>query len=115
MTNVTRILQQVEQGDRPAAELLPLVYDELRKLAADHPQYVEAWTSDRDAITRDRVTALRADLAEPSAVALCGERSAGGTALQITGKNVGQEKLQLHWRPQDLRDLSASVPVLSRV
>ena len=40
---------------------------ELRKLAADHPQYVEAWTSDRDAITRDRVTALRADLAEGSA------------------------------------------------
>ncbi len=36
---------------------------ELRKLAGDHPQYVEAWTSDRDAITRDRVTALRADLA----------------------------------------------------
>ena len=28
---------------------------EFRKLAADHPQYVEAWTSDRDAITRDRV------------------------------------------------------------
>lgn len=37
---------------------------ELRKLAGGHPQYVEAWTSDRDAITRDRVTALRADLAE---------------------------------------------------
>jgi ParB family chromosome partitioning protein len=40
---------------------------ELRKLAGDHPQYVEAWTSDRDAITRDRVTALRADLAQGSA------------------------------------------------
>lgn len=39
---------------------------ELRKLAGDHPQYVEAWTSDRDAITRDRVTALRADLAQGS-------------------------------------------------
>lgn len=39
---------------------------ELRKLAADHPQYVEAWTSDRDAITRDRVIALRTDLAQGS-------------------------------------------------
>ena len=34
MTNVTRILSQIEQGDPAAAEqLLPLVYDELRKLA----------------------------------------------------------------------------------
>jgi RNA polymerase sigma factor (TIGR02999 family) len=35
MTDVTRILEQIKQGDRVAAEqLLPLVYDELRKLAA---------------------------------------------------------------------------------
>jgi RNA polymerase sigma factor (TIGR02999 family) len=35
MTDVTRILQAIEQGDPGAAErLLPLVYDELRKLAA---------------------------------------------------------------------------------
>ena len=35
MTNVTKILSQIEQGDPLAAEqLLPLVYDELRKLAA---------------------------------------------------------------------------------
>ena len=35
MTEVTRILSQIEQGDPSAAEqLLPLVYDELRKLAA---------------------------------------------------------------------------------
>lgn len=35
MTDVTRILAAVEQGDPSAAEqLLPLVYDELRKLAA---------------------------------------------------------------------------------
>jgi RNA polymerase sigma factor (TIGR02999 family) len=35
MTDVTRILSAVEQGDTQAAEqLLPLVYDELRKLAA---------------------------------------------------------------------------------
>jgi len=35
MSDVTHILSQVEQGDPKAAEkLLPLVYDELRKLAA---------------------------------------------------------------------------------
>src|SRR6185436_16683889 len=35
MNDVTRILSAIEQGDPEAAEgLLPLVYDELRKLAA---------------------------------------------------------------------------------
>jgi hypothetical protein len=35
MTDVTQILQQIESGDPSAAEeLLPLVYGELRKLAA---------------------------------------------------------------------------------
>ena len=35
MSDVTRILQSIEDGDLQAAEeLLPLVYDELRKLAA---------------------------------------------------------------------------------
>ena len=35
MSDVTRILSQIESGDPPAAEqLLPLVYDELRRLAA---------------------------------------------------------------------------------
>jgi RNA polymerase sigma factor (TIGR02999 family) len=36
MSNVTQILNAIEQGDPQAAEhLLPLVYDELRKLAAE--------------------------------------------------------------------------------
>jgi hypothetical protein len=35
MSNVTRILSQIQSGDPSAAEqLLPLVYGELRKLAA---------------------------------------------------------------------------------
>ena len=35
MTDVTRILSAIEQGDPSAAEqLLPLIYHELRKLAA---------------------------------------------------------------------------------
>src|SRR5436309_6106892 len=37
MSEVTRILSAIEQGDPHAAEhLLPLVYDELRRLAAAH-------------------------------------------------------------------------------
>ena len=35
---------------------------ELRRLHAAHPQYVEAWGSDRDPITRDRVRALGVEL-----------------------------------------------------
>jgi RNA polymerase sigma factor (TIGR02999 family) len=36
MTDVTRVLSAIEHGDpRAADELLPLVYDELRRLAAD--------------------------------------------------------------------------------
>src|SRR5215470_4965436 len=37
MSDVTHILSAIEQGDPHAAEqLLPLVYDELRRLAAQH-------------------------------------------------------------------------------
>ena len=36
MSEVTRILSSIEHGDLQAAEeLLPLVYDELRRLAAE--------------------------------------------------------------------------------
>lgn len=34
MSDVTRILSQIESGDPAAEKLLPLVYNELRKLAA---------------------------------------------------------------------------------
>ena len=35
MSNVTRLIEAAQKGDdHAAAELLPLVYDELRKLAA---------------------------------------------------------------------------------
>ena len=40
MSDVTRILSAIEQGDpNAAAQLLPLVYDELRKLAAKKLSY----------------------------------------------------------------------------
>ena len=49
MSEVTRILSAIEHGDLHAAEqLLPLVYDELRKLAAQlqiSPRTADAWWS----------------------------------------------------------------------
>src|SRR5262245_45945530 len=52
MTDVTRILSAIEQGDRRAAhQLLPLIYDELRKLAA-------AWLADEKPGQTLQATAL---------------------------------------------------------
>ncbi len=59
---------------------------ELRKLASDHPQYVESWTADRDTITRDRVSALRADLADGSASA----RPGTSALIQAVAERVAQ-------------------------
>jgi RNA polymerase sigma factor (TIGR02999 family) len=43
MSDVTRILSQIESGDQHASEeLLPLVYDELRKLAASRMAHERA-------------------------------------------------------------------------
>lgn len=40
MNDVTQILNAIERGDRQAAgELLPLIYDELRRLAAAQMAY----------------------------------------------------------------------------
>jgi ParB family transcriptional regulator, chromosome partitioning protein len=62
---------------------------ELRKLARDHPQDVEAWTSESSAITRDRVMALRADLVDGSA----GVRSGRSTDLKpVAGRVASGEE-----------------------
>lgn len=42
--NVTQILSSLEAGDRKAADqLLPLVYDELRRLASQKMTWEKAW------------------------------------------------------------------------
>jgi ParB family transcriptional regulator, chromosome partitioning protein len=62
---------------------------ELRKLARDHPQDVQAWTSEGGAITRDRVTALRTDLVNGSA----GVRPGGSAVLEpVAGRVAGGEE-----------------------
>lgn len=35
---------------------------ELRRLHGEHPQYIQAWVSDRESITRDSVAAMKAEL-----------------------------------------------------
>ena len=48
MTDVTNILGQIEQGDPPAVEtLLPLVYEELRKLAAQRLEHEQSDPEDQ--------------------------------------------------------------------
>jgi RNA polymerase sigma factor (TIGR02999 family) len=66
MTEVTRILSAIENGDAHAAEqLLPLVYDELRKLAAGKlAQEKPGQTIQATALVHDAYVRL-VDVAEP--------------------------------------------------
>ena len=74
MSDVTRILSQIESGDPSAAEqLLPLVYDELRKLAATRHR-LGAGASSPARVTARRVTdSLCWPLARPRRVARCSD------------------------------------------
>jgi ECF sigma factor len=51
MTEVTRILSAIEQGEPHAAgQLLPLVYDELRRLAAQNSTWFDSFEQFQTAI-----------------------------------------------------------------
>jgi len=67
---------------------------ELRKLSNGHPQYVEAWASDRSAITRDRVMALRADLAEGSGSVRRGSSALIESLEASLGEGVAQDQAE---------------------
>ena len=43
---------------------------ELRRLACERPQFVETWASDREAITRHQIAALRAEVSQPDSAPL---------------------------------------------
>jgi RNA polymerase sigma factor (TIGR02999 family) len=66
MTDVTRILSAIEQGDRQASEqLLPLVYEELRRLAAQKmAQEAPGQTLQATALVHDAYVRL-VDVARP--------------------------------------------------
>jgi RNA polymerase sigma factor (TIGR02999 family) len=67
MTKVTRILSAIERGDPKAAEqLLPLVYDELRKLAAQKlAQERAGQTLEATALVHEAYLRLVGDQTEP--------------------------------------------------
>ena len=111
------------QADRPRPRAL-LPPPALRAREPDHPLRPDAAALRRLLAAaegagphraRSPEGPLRAHLAGASAVALRAEGAAGGAALRPARADAGQEDLQLHRRPQDLRDLPAPVPVLPRV
>ena len=57
---------------------------ELRGLHAEHPRPVEDWIETTEAISRDRIAALRADLAKPATVPLPTNAKAA-VAIDLTG------------------------------
>src|SRR5213075_930682 len=69
MSDVTRILSAIEQGDLTAAEqLLPLVYDELRRLAAQKlAQEKPGQTLEATALVHEAYVRLVADGADDAA------------------------------------------------
>jgi ParB family chromosome partitioning protein len=69
------------------------LYD-LRKLANEHPQYVEAWASDRSVITRERVAALRVDLAEGSGSVRRGTSGLIESMEAMLGEGGAQEQVE---------------------
>jgi RNA polymerase sigma factor (sigma-70 family) len=77
MSEVTRILSAIEQGDpRAADELLPLVYDELRRLAAHKmAQEKPGQTLDATALVHEAYVRLVAPSASPTAQAADAEKS----------------------------------------
>ena len=81
MNDVTRILTAIEQGDGQAAgQLLPLVYDELRKLAAarmaaenpGHTLTPPPWSTRRTCVSSATSTSTTAATSSPPRRKQCG-------------------------------------------
>lgn len=79
---------------------------ELRKLAREHPQHVEAWTAANDAITRDRVTALRGELCARRA----GDSPAGAGHYSVTAQPDAASDPRLTSAPAPARLPDAAPP-----
>ena len=63
MSDVTHILSQIQSGDPSAAEqLLPLVYEELRKLAAAKLGHSGTFSNELTTVEDDHVPFLRAGI-----------------------------------------------------
>jgi ParB family transcriptional regulator, chromosome partitioning protein len=85
---------------------------ELRRLHGEHPQYIEAWTSDRESITRDGISVLRAELsgtvtgsARPGVSALLQVFDAASATDPSTGSTMPAPDLPLKLHRQSNRSL----------
>jgi DNA-directed RNA polymerase specialized sigma24 family protein len=83
MSDVTRILSQIDAGDpRAAAQLLPLVYDELRKLAAARLAYEKpGQTLQATALVHEAYLRLVGGGARDSGLGTREENNAAGTVF----------------------------------
>lgn len=61
---------------------------ELRKLASERPQFVEAWASDREAITRHQIASIRAEVSQPN-IAPVEVSSAKMPAARLSSTSAG--------------------------
>ena len=78
VSEVTRILSQIEQGDPQAAELLlPLVYEELRKLASEGKNWIARYQAQE--ITRTAIASLKV-----------GYNEIDGYYLEVTNANTNR-------------------------
>jgi DNA-directed RNA polymerase specialized sigma24 family protein len=82
MSDITHILNAIDQGDPHAAEqLLPLVHDELRELAAAHMAREEPGHAlDATALVHEAYLRLSAD--DPAAAALARLRLFAGLSIE---------------------------------
>ena len=103
MTDVTHILAAIEQGEPHAAEqLLPLVYDELRRLAAQRmAQEKPGQTLQATALVHEAYLRLvgggeAAGLEQPGALLRCCRRGhAPYPGRECTAKEVGESRRAL--------------------
>ena len=130
MSDVTRLLDAAADGDPRAAELLPLVYDELRKLAAariaeEKPgQTLQATALVHEAYLRSSETKNRgtaAAISSPRPPRRCGEYSLRTPARRLPANAAAAERIPLDdvqvaapERPDELLDLDEALAASSR-
>ena len=114
MTDVTRILSAIEEGDTHAAEqLLPLVYDELRKLAAQKlAQEKPGQTLQATALVHEAYLRLVGNGEEPSWDNRRHFFAAAAEAMRrILVENARRKQMHKHGGGRQRRDLDAEALV----
>ena len=140
MSEVTRILSAIEQGDPQAAsQLLPLVYDELRKLAAQklaqekpgqtlqatalvHEAYLRLVGEDRQQSFQDRghffavaATAMRRILIDGARRKLTQKRGGGFERHDLDGIAASEPDAELLALDEALQKLAEADPLKAKL